>query len=185
MYGLYKEWCEETKLEPVSQHFYRMVFNTRFNLGFGSPRSDTCSLCDAGKDERHEARAALAFEAQKLDKTKARSDSKTVFVTFDLQKTLPLPKLSTSKAFYLRQVWLYNLGVHFVTCKTNGKIVEQPYFNIWTEDQGHRGCVEVCSSLMTFIEESKVTDEHSLILWSDSCAGQNKIFVLFYASGSI
>jgi len=31
-------------------------------------------------------------------------------ITFDLQQTHPLPKLSTSKAYYLCQIWLYNLG---------------------------------------------------------------------------
>jgi len=51
----------------------------------------------------------------------------TFMITFDLQKTLPLPKLSTNVAPYLRQLWLYNLGIH-LTCKDRS----QPYFNIWT-----------------------------------------------------
>jgi len=125
MYGMYKEWCESNNFKAVSQHFYRLTFNTRFNLGFGSPRSDTCSVCDAGKDDEHERRARLAFEAERVDKVVARGDSKIVYATFDLQKTLPLPKLSTSISFYLRQVWLYNCGVHLITSES-----EQPYFNI-------------------------------------------------------
>ena len=32
------------------------------------------------------------------------------YITFDLHKSLALPKLSTSTSFYLRQVWLYNGG---------------------------------------------------------------------------
>jgi len=54
------------------------------------------------------------------------------FVTSDLQKTLPLPKLSTSTAFYLRQMWLYNLGVHLVSDKES-----RGYFQIWTEIEGY------------------------------------------------
>lgn len=51
----------------------------------------------------------MAFATQKADRELSRSNSHTVFCTFDLQKTLPLP---TNVAFYLRQGWLYNLGVH-------------------------------------------------------------------------
>ena len=52
------------------------------------------------------------------------------FITFDLQKTLPLPKLSTSVAFYFWQVWLYNLGIHLTM-----KREEKAYMQIWTEDE--------------------------------------------------
>lgn len=30
----------------VSYEYYRKIFVTKFNLGFGYPRSDTCSTCD-------------------------------------------------------------------------------------------------------------------------------------------
>jgi len=39
---------------------------------------------------------------------KAESTEDVFTITFDLQKTLPLPKL-TSVAFYLWQIWLYNV----------------------------------------------------------------------------
>lgn len=36
-----------TILRPqVSQDTYRRMFNTEFNLGFGLPRSDTCTRCE-------------------------------------------------------------------------------------------------------------------------------------------
>ena len=35
------------KLQPeISQDYYRHVFNTEFNLGFGLLRMDTCTRCD-------------------------------------------------------------------------------------------------------------------------------------------
>ena len=74
-----------------------------------------------------------------------------MYETFDMEKTLPLPKLSVGDAFYLRLLWLYNVGVH-VTSST----VDRAYFQIWTENEGRRGVQEVCSALMTFLEVSGV-----------------------------
>lgn len=68
-----------------------------------------------------------------------------------MQKTLPLPKLSTSAAFYLRQLWLYNLGIHLVK-----KDDSRAYFQIWTEDEGQRGCEEVGSGLLAFVEAANL-----------------------------
>lgn len=91
----------------------------------------------------------------------------------DLQQTMPLPRIITSKAFYLRQLWFYNLGIHSVS--TSG---ESGYFFTWTEDVAGRGSQEVTSALCTFIEfnEQFIRDKKHLIVWTDSCAGQNKNF---------
>lgn len=120
-------------------------------------------------DVLHRQRKDLGFQMQAQDRKAAQtSDEQVHFLTFDLQKTLPLPKLSTSIAFYLRQVWLYNLGVHIVSSTANGG-----FFQVWTEDEGGRGCEEVCSALLAFLDVSGVRNGHS-IAWSDSCSGQNK-----------
>ena len=94
MYDLYRLSCFEDNTSPVSISIYRRIFNTRFNLGFGSPRSDTYSVCDAGVNEEHVDRANKAFEAHKVDKQAANDRTDIIFCTFDLQQTMPLPKLS-------------------------------------------------------------------------------------------
>jgi len=48
------------------------------------------------------------------DRQLAVEDQRVTYITFDMQKTLPLPKLSTSIAFHLRQIWLSNVGIHLV-----------------------------------------------------------------------
>jgi len=173
MYNLYKEWCTEKNYIPVSHRMYRTIFNTRFNLGFGSPKSDTCSVCDSlykTDTAAHKQRASVGFAAMKKYRVLAQESDDIYYATFDMQKTLPLPKLSTSAAFYLRQLWLYNLGIHLVK-----KDDSRAYFQIWTEDEGQRGCEEVGSGLLAFVEAANLRGKQ-LIVWSDSCGGQNKNF---------
>ena len=165
---------------PVSRRAYRDIFVRTFNYGFGSPRSDTCSLCDSRDTsetvQTHKQNASLAFEKQKVDRQLATANDDTAFITFDLQKTLPLPKLSTGISFYLRQLWLYNAGIHMITRKG-----QRAFFNIWTEADGKRGCEEIGSCLLAFIEDAGLGSGDRpchLITWCDSCAGQNKNFFL-------
>jgi len=90
---------------------YRQVFCTHFNLGFGSPKSDTCCKCEASNSvdiARHKELAEVALQQQQQDREQARTNSNVMYITFDLEKTLPLPKLSVSKAFYMKQLWVNN-----------------------------------------------------------------------------
>ncbi|GBN82264.1 hypothetical protein AVEN_63862-1 [Araneus ventricosus] len=64
----------------------------------------------------------------------------------------------------------YILGVHIVT---ESQVV--PHFFTWTEVVASRGSNEVASSLLTFLEfVETLRCKHHLIIWSDSCSGQNK-----------
>ncbi|KAK9679771.1 hypothetical protein QE152_g39725 [Popillia japonica] len=40
---------QSPSVKPVSYETYRNIFLKDFNIGFGYPRSDTCSYCDATK----------------------------------------------------------------------------------------------------------------------------------------
>lgn len=177
MHKLYIEDCKSKNLEDkfvVKLSSYNKIFCTKFNLSFGTPRSDTCSICDSGQNtEEHTESFKMAFEMQKLDRQKPVLNKKTCYITMDLQQTMPLPKLSTNKAFYLRQMWYYNFGVH---CVTSSESV--PYFFNWTEDMANKGSVEIASCLYRFCHLLKDQNEDitHLIIWSDSCAGQNKNF---------
>ena len=106
-----------------------MHFPCQFNLGFRHPRTDVFPECDSGQGgESHIAAAKHAQEVMKEDRLKAKEIGGPVYISFDMQKTLPLPKIPTSVAFYLRQLWFYNLGVHLVT--SGG---ENGYMQTWLE----------------------------------------------------
>jgi len=173
MYKLYTVWSDENSRKKVSARLYRDTFNIKFNLGFGVLRSDTCCICDRGSEgvAQHRSRAESAFSAMKHDRKQAVKNEGIMYVTFDMQKTLPLHKLSTSISFYLRQLWLYNIGIHMVM-----KNETRAYFNLWSEDEAGRGCEEVGSALLAFLDNSDFGG--NLIAWSDSCCGQNKNFFI-------
>lgn len=178
MHKLYIEECEKERLPStffITGCSYRAIFERKFNLSFGIPKSDTCSTCDAGNHTaEHEENYKTAFAQQKRDRVTASEDSKVCYLTLDLQQTMPLPKLSTSKAFYLRQMWFYNLGIH--TIRNTG---HKTFFFTWTEEMANRGSSEIASCLHTFCQiyneyfQEKI--DH-IIIWSDSCSGQNKNF---------
>lgn len=178
MHKLYIEKCSIDNVEDiyrVKECTYRNIFVNEFNFSFGQPRSDTCSTCDAGlSNDEHVENYHAAFNLLKSDRENAKISENTVYITIDLQQTMPLPRLSTSKAFNLRQMWMYNLGIHIFA-----KNVDKAIFCTWTEDKASRGSSEVVSSLLTVIEtDESLKNKDHLIIWSDSCAGQNKNFLM-------
>ena len=128
MYPDYTKQCLVENKTAVLSSMYASIFNTDFNLGFGSPHTDTCGRCEMEQNPEdlsaHKQKADAAFQQQRQDRQDAQMGN-SAFITFDMEKTLPLPKLSVSEAFYLRQLWLYNVGIHLVT-----KSREAPFFHI-------------------------------------------------------
>lgn len=176
----------EADTPTVKIWLYRKIFNEEFNLSFGYPRSDTCQLCDELKiaistatppskqDElrlqlsEHQLKASHGYQALREDTEKSKSDTDLLVITFDLQQNLPVPTLTHSSMFYLRQLWVYNFGIH--DCGTGSATM-----CIWNETIAGRGANEIISCLLQFLRQlrSKTT---KLVCYSDSCFGQNKNF---------
>lgn len=144
MYDLYVQWCDENQKNPVKEKMYYQVFSTNFNLHFKPPLKDTCQVCDglqnrllsASEDEKktiesekelHLRKAEKARESLKEDKGMCSHDYN--ILTFDLQKALAFPKLSTSVSYYKRNMYVYNLGVHVLNNN-------QAYMHVWPETEG-------------------------------------------------
>lgn len=175
MHQLYIDRCKSKELPQhyfIKYSVYANIFSTKFNLSFGQPRSDTCAKCDAKEDdEEHKANYRKAFEQQKIDRARAKCNGKVLYLTFDLQQVMPLPKLTVSRAFYLRQLAFYNCGIHSIAA--NGAT---QFMMTWTENGAKRGSNEILSCLFEFVQN--IGPMETMLAWSDSCAGQNKNFNL-------
>lgn len=181
MYDLYVKWCDENLKNPVKEKMYYHVFSTNFNLHFKPPLKDTCQKCDglqnrllsASEDEKktikiekelHLRKAELARESLKEDKGRCHDDN--LVLTFDLQKALAFPKLSTSVSYYKRNMYVYNLGVHVFNNN-------QAYMYVWPETEGSRGSQEIISCLLKHLA-GHVNHVKHVVMYSDSCGGQNR-----------
>lgn len=183
LYELYKSKCAEDKRSTVSDHIFRQIFNENFSLAFHPPHQDTCKTCDmlnmktkateseeAQKSlqaqlELHQRKADAARKSLQTDSENCRKCDTGTVLTFDLQKTLPTPVLSTGICYYKRQLWTYNLGIHSMKDDTG-------YMYVWNESVASRGPEEIASALLSHIE--KLVSTTKLICFSDCCGGQNR-----------
>lgn len=171
--------------DPVSLSCYKKIFYANFNLRCKALKKDTCNVCDGLKmkienEAEPEKKEDLKKEHNKhleqaeMAQTLRRDDFKTAVdnqdhecLTFDLEKTLPLPRIPTNIVFYKRQLWVYNLGIH------SGKL-NRGFCYVWCENEAGRGAQEVGSCLLKHIETQLAPEVQHLTLWSDSCGGQNR-----------
>lgn len=188
MYRLFQEKFPDIK---ASYDTYRSIFRSDFNLRFGTPRSDTCKVCDkfyiqliaADNDESHQRisnesklhhmKSEKAYSQLKEDSEFARTNSNNVVLCVDLQQVIFTPNLSHSDVFYQRQYSNYNFAVHNMG---NQKVM---MFQ-WHESLAKRGSAEIASCLLQYITHNfqviQAGEERKLTIWSDRCVGQNNNF---------
>lgn len=191
MWQRYCEECQRGGLAKCSLSKYKSVFYKNFNLGFGNPRTDTCSICaeyqikikatndlEAKNDLRTKSRLHN-MKAKKFFQILKEEKEDTVTVCFDCQQNQPLPKLSIGEVFYSRQVWLYNCLFMQVA---NNKNTNMAHYT-WLETQSGRGANEIASAIRHYLLElekdlKKQKKKVILRLFSDSCGSQNKNFAM-------
>lgn len=185
MYALYCEKCKEEGQTPVKDTFYRNIFNTKFNLSFKKPLTDTCNKCDIFENkikhgenakeiednkinkELHLRKAEKAIAAKTEAEDYAKENPTTVrSICFDLQKTLPTPVLTCNTVYYARQLWTYNLDIHDLGGNHSSMFM-------WHEGEASRGSHEIGSCLLKYVQQLPPSVKH-LIAFSDNCGGQNK-----------
>ena len=183
--------CEEfNRLFPghaVDYKKYAEIFNTRFNITIGYPRSDTCSKCDTLDAEikiEDGRRAALLVEKQthltaadkwfalkRQKKSVAKETGGIEVLAFDYQKNLPIPNVSSNDVYYKRQLSLYSFNVHNLR-------TDAATFFVYDETQGKKGPSNVITMLDRVFGEV-VPENQDLWLFADNCGGQNKNVTVF------
>lgn len=185
MYRLFKQnWTNNhPDIEAPSIKSYVKIFNS-MGLKFKNLKSDTCKQCDklqiqlkVAKPAEKEAidnirtvhwdKAKALREQMKYDFETGRQNPKVQGICYDLQKTFNLPKATSNVFYYTRNLNMFNLGVH------DGR-TDRGFFHVWLENEAGRGAQEIASCLIKFLDENLQPEAEELIMWSDSCGGQNR-----------
>ncbi|CAG4933924.1 unnamed protein product [Parnassius apollo] len=169
----------------VKQGFFRKIVNTRFNICFGSPRTDVCSVClqltEKIKVEPSQPRKPELMTQHRIHNLRAKQFYKMLqedlpgllIISFDCEKNLPLPKIPDQSTYYSRQLYLYNFTIVIGNSRAS-MTTNNIHAYIWTEDETAKGSNEICSALYHCMNSLDMTGIDRIRLMSDGCGGQNK-----------
>ena len=178
MYEAYKIKQLESARKVVSHSTYNNIFSNFYNLSFHRPKKDLCATCERyknrlvntkeeeDKQKVHIDKKDRAREEKENDKRKAKTDSASRSVTFDLQQVLHTPCHGVSTLFYTRKLCVYNFTIY-------EQDTGEGFCYIWDETNGKRGACEIGTCLYDYVTSLPQNIKH-LTLFSDSCFGQNK-----------
>lgn len=114
----------------ISYDFYGRYFRENFNISFGRTRKDTCKKCDTlenriqsaeSEEEKenfetqkklHILKSEWFYRELKAKSKEAQENNHIEVLSFDFQQNMPLPKVPSGDAFYLRQLWVQNFCIH-------------------------------------------------------------------------
>ena len=104
----------------VKYDYFRRIFKRDFRIGFGSPKTDTCSFCERHrhkiKAEQNPRNNNMLMAQYVIHKRRAKAfysllnESRDGLKTFcfDHQQNQVLPKVPDKQAYYSRQLYIYN-----------------------------------------------------------------------------
>lgn len=173
----------------VSFSFFRNIFVTKFNIGFGSPRQDVCSTCLQLTERIKVANTASEkvnlmtelrihkLRAKAFFKLLQKEEDDEILLSFDCQKNLPLPKIPDQSTYYSRQLYFYNCTIVRGSSR-NPFCKDNVFAYTWTEETAHKGSNEICSAVIHCLNNLDLTNVTSIRLMADGCGGQNKNSIL-------
>ena len=190
---MFKMFQEKYPTISISYHSYKHVFNTKFNLSFGYPRTDTCSACDkfhatlrtlsadtdAAKikqltveNELHKRKAQTFYDRKRNARLEGKREPDRLFIAMDFQKNISLPKVSTNDVYYRRQLSVFSFNIHVLH---SGESI----FYTYPETIAKKSPNEVVSFLVHFLYNYVSDTVKYLHIFCDGAGGQNKNFILF------
>lgn len=190
---MFKMFQEKYSTIKISYQSYKKVFNTKFNLSFGYPRTDTCSACDkfyatlrtlsadtdaaeirelTVKNELHKRKAQSFYNKKKNARLEGKREPDRLSIAMDFQKNISLPKVSTNDVYYRRQLSVFSFNIHILH---SGESI----FYTYPETVSKKGPNEVVSFLVHFLYNYVSDTVKHLHIFCDGAGGQNKNFILF------
>lgn len=177
--------------QHIKLSYFRRIFCTSFNIGFGAPTVDQYSKCiqythKIEIETNHTEKEKLQFEFFHKEQADAyfnylqKKPDDCFILSFDIQKNLVLLKVSNQIAYYRRQLYCYNLAVVRGTSKDHLNSANVTTYT-WIEDQARKSSNEV--ALVIFNELTQyhdLTNYKTICFVADGCPGQNKNF--FYGN---
>lgn len=170
----------------VKECFFRNYFNKHYNVGFGTPQTDLCSMCLQYKEKIKKSRDPTTIRSlvtnYKVHKLQAKSffnflkenDPSVVIFSFDCQKNLQIPKLPDQQAYFSMQVNFYNFGVVIGNSKASLS-AENVRCYVWTELERPKGSNEIASAIFHTLNNYEFNLQQKTVrLVCDGCGGQNK-----------
>lgn len=170
----------------VSYWFYWKIFTENFNLKFGQPQVDTCCLCEqlqvkiksnslndtakrvaVAEEIVHKRRADKFYKKIDYVKNMCRERIDVAGISIDYMQNLMLPVIPVQDTFYLRQLTVNVFNIHNLKS-------DNATFYTYDETTAKKSPNEVCSFILSYINEYVSQDVRHLHLFSDGCAGQNK-----------
>lgn len=127
----------------VKYGLFRGIFKRRFNLAFGTPRTDVCSFCLRNKHqllvEKDPYKKQLIRGQLRIHKLRYQAFYKLLknrqphlkTLAADCQQNQPLPKIPDQAAYFSRQLNLYN----FTIAEYMGEDETLNFAYIWTEER--------------------------------------------------
>lgn len=122
--------------------------------------------CPALQDHLKEKEASV--KRLECHRELGKENPSILWASFDLQKVLNTPHGNSMLLFYSRKYAVYNLCFY-------ESITRNGFCYIWVETEGKRGASEIATILHKYIQDVDSRKMiKTLILYSDSCPGQNK-----------
>lgn len=188
----------------LSYESYRSIFVNNFNIGFGYPRSDTCGKCDEFKaklkglevdlksvsnseekdiiekkikdleseNKVHKIKAETFYRKKRESRIHSQSSLKREAIAMDYQKNLSMPNITSNETYYKRQLTFNSFNIHALASSDS-------YFYCYDETIAKKGADEVCSFLHHYIFTKLNANVRELVIFCDSCGGQNKNYCMF------
>lgn len=178
---------------PISLATYGTYFNFHVNFSFSRPRSDVCNFCyEVNKQNDFENIEYINHieecRSYKNLKQQYLAEETNLCLEFDFAQNLPLPKLPVNQQYYSRLLWLFIFNVHIFDKskkQADNSDKENSYMFMMLEGLAKKGSNTVINFvLFSILKEFNPEKHKKIILFSDSCGGQNKnyLFLQFFTS---